>query len=92
MKAIWNGVVIAESEDIVVFEGNHYFPDTSLNRQYLLSSNLRTTSSLKGTANYYTLLVDGSANPDAVWYYPEPKEAVAELKGRVAFGKGVTIG
>ncbi|MED5619661.1 DUF427 domain-containing protein [Ideonella sp. BN130291] len=91
MKAIWNGEVIAESDDTVVVEGNHYFPESAVNRNYLMPSNTRTTCSWKGTAHYYNLLVDGDANPDAVWYYPEPKEAAAEIKGRVAFWKGVQV-
>jgi uncharacterized protein (DUF427 family) len=91
MKAIWNGAVIAESDDTVVVEGNHYFPAESLKKEYLMPSNLHTTCSWKGTASYYNLLVDGSANPDAVWYYPEPKEAAQEIKGRVAFWKGVKV-
>ncbi|CAN5663197.1 DUF427 domain-containing protein [soil metagenome] len=91
MKATWNGAVIAESDDTVVVEGNHYFPEASLKREYLMPSNLHTTCSWKGTASYYNLLVNGDANPDAVWYYPEPKEAAAEIKGRVAFWKGVKV-
>jgi uncharacterized protein (DUF427 family) len=91
MKAIWNGVVVAESDDIVVVEGNHYFPESSLKREYTLASNRRTMCSWKGEANYYTLFVDGDANQDAVWYYADPKEAAQEIKGRVAFQRGVLI-
>jgi uncharacterized protein (DUF427 family) len=91
MKAIWNNVVVAESDDTVVVEGNHYFPAESLRQEYLMPSNLHTTCSWKGTASYYTLLIDGNANPDAVWYYPEPKEAASNIKGRVAFWKGVRV-
>ncbi len=91
MKAIWNGTVIAESDDTVVIEGNHYFPPESVKREYLMHSNLRTSCSWKGEARYYNLLVDGNANPDAVWYYAEPKEAAAEIKGRMAFWKGVRV-
>jgi uncharacterized protein (DUF427 family) len=91
MKAIWNGTVIAESDDTVVIEGNHYFPAESVKREYLLPSNLRTHCSWKGEAQYHTLFVDGDANPDAVWYYADPKEAAAEIKGRMAFWKGVQI-
>ena len=91
MKAIWKGNLIAESDDTVVVEGNHYFPETAVKRDYLLPSNTRTTCSWKGTAHYYNLFVDGDANPDAVWYYPEPKEAAAQIKGRVAFWKGVQV-
>lgn len=91
MKAVWKGTVVAESDDTVVVDGNHYFPAASLKREYTLSSNTRTMSSSKGQASYYTLFVDGDANPDAVWFYPEPREAAAQLKDRVAFWKGVQV-
>jgi uncharacterized protein (DUF427 family) len=91
MKAIWKDTVIAESDDTVVVEGNHYFPAESVKREYLLPSNTKTTCSWKGTAQYHNLFVDGDANPDAVWYYAEPKEAAAEIKGRMAFWKGVRV-
>lgn len=91
MKAIWNGTVVAESNDTVVLEGNHYFPAASLNRAYVTFSNHRTGCPWKGQAHYYSLMIDGDLNPDAVWYYPEPNEAAAEIKGRVAFGKGVLV-
>jgi uncharacterized protein (DUF427 family) len=91
MKAIWNGTVIAESDDTVVVEGNHYFPADAVKKEYLLPSNTKTMCSWKGQASYHTLFVDGDANPDAAWYYPDPKEAAAEIKGRVAFWKGVNV-
>jgi uncharacterized protein (DUF427 family) len=91
MKAIWNGTVVAESDDTVVVEGNHYFPRSALNEAYLLPSNTHTMCSWKGQASYLTLFIDGNANPDAVWFYPDPKEAAAEIKGRVAFWKGVKV-
>jgi len=91
MKAIWNGVTIAESDDTVVVEGNHYFPESSLDRRYVTFSNHRSSCPWKGMASYYSLLVDGQMNADAVWYYPEPKEAAAAIAGRVAFWKGVKI-
>jgi len=91
MKATWNGVTIAESDDTVVVEGNHYFPERSLNRQYVTFSNHRTSCLWKGQAQYYSLFVNGEMNPDAVWYYAEPLEAAAEIKGRVAFWKGVKV-
>ncbi len=91
MKAIWNGTVVAESKDTVVVEGNHYFPAESLRNDCILPSNANTMCSWKGQASYYTLFVNGDANPDAVWYYPEPKEAASQIGGRVAFWKGVTI-
>ncbi|ODU98062.1 MAG: hypothetical protein ABT20_18280 [Rubrivivax sp. SCN 70-15] len=91
MKAIWNGTVVAESDDTVVVEGNHYFPAEAVKKQYLLPSNTKTMCSWKGEASYHTLFVDGNANPDAAWFYPEPKEAAAQIKGRVAFWKGVRV-
>jgi len=91
MKAIWNGVVIAESDDTVVVEGNHYFPEGSLKSEYATFSNHRSSCAWKGQAQYKSLLVRGELNPDAVWYYPEPSEAAQQIKGRVAFGKGVTV-
>ena len=91
MKAIWNGVVVAESDDTVVVEGNHYFPESALKKEYLLTSNLRTHDAWKGEARYHTLFVDGDANPDAVWFYDHPTEAAQHIKGRVAFWKGVRI-
>ena len=91
MKAIWNGVVIAESDDTVVVEGNHYFPEASLKAEYTTFSNHRTSCAWKGQAYYKSLLVNGAMNTDAVWYYPEPSEAARQIKGRVAFGKGVKV-
>ena len=90
MKAIWNGTVIAESDDTVVLEGNHYFPEASLKREYVTFSNHRS-SGWKGQAHYYSLMVNGELKPDAVWYYPEPSEAAAQIKGRVAFDVGVKV-
>jgi uncharacterized protein (DUF427 family) len=91
MKAIWNGVIVAESDDTVMVEGNHYFPESSLKREYVSFSNHRTSCIWKGQARYLSLLVRGEMNPDAAWYYPEPLEAAAEIKDRIAFWKGVTI-
>ncbi|GAB3246018.1 DUF427 domain-containing protein [Chitinimonas naiadis] len=91
MRAIWNGEVIAESDDTVVVEGNHYFPITALNRSYIQPSDTHTVCSWKGEASYYTLQVHGQLNPDAVWYYPDPKDAAQQVRGRVAFWKGVEI-
>jgi uncharacterized protein (DUF427 family) len=91
MKATWKGTVIAESDDTVIVEGNHYFPESALKREYVVASNHRTSDAWKGQARYLSLLVDGNLHPDAVWYYPEPLEAAAQIKGRVAFGKGVQI-
>ena len=91
MKATWNGVVLAESDDIVLVEGNAYFPESSLKREYTTFSNHRTSCPWKGQAQYYSLFVDGEMLQDAVWYYPEPSEAAANIKGRVAFWKGVKV-
>jgi len=91
MKAIWNGQVIAESDNTVVVEGNHYFPADSIRREFFADSTTNTVCGWKGTASYYSLSVDGAANKDAAWYYPEPKSAAAEIKGRVAFWKGVKV-
>ena len=91
MKAIWNGQVIADSNDTVVVEGNHYFPQASVKHEYLVPSNHRTTCSWKGQARYHSLLVDGDLNAEAAWYYPEPSEAAAQIKGRIAFWKGVQV-
>ena len=89
--ASWNGVTIAESDDIVTVEGNAYFPLESVREELLRPSDTHSVCPWKGTASYYSLEVDGSTNPDAVWYYPEPKDAAKEITGRVAFWKGVTI-
>jgi uncharacterized protein (DUF427 family) len=91
MKATWNGVVIAESPTTVVLEGNHYFPESSLKREYITFSNHRTTCAWKGQANYYSLLVNGELNPDAAWYYADPKPEAAMVRDRVAFWKGVQV-
>ena len=91
MKAIWNNAVIADSPPTVVLEGNHYFPESSLNRDYVTFSNHRTSCPWKGQASYYSLLVNGELNADAAWYYPEPKRDAEEIKGYVAFYKGVQI-
>jgi uncharacterized protein (DUF427 family) len=91
MKAIWNGKVIAQSDDTVLVEGNHYFPAAALDRQYVSFSNHRTTCPWKGQASYYSLLVDGELNPDAVWYYRDPKPEAEMVRDRVAFWKGVQV-
>lgn len=91
MKATWNDAVIAQSDDTIVVEGNHYFPAESVNRAYLEPSVTHTTCPWKGEASYYSLKVNGETNKDAAWYYPAPKEAAAEIKDRVAFWKGVKI-
>ena len=91
MKAIWKDTVIAQSDDTVMVEGNHYFPESSLNRAFTTFSNHKTTCAWKGQASYYSLMVNGELNPDAVWYYPDPKPEAANIKGRVAFWKGVVV-
>lgn len=91
MKAIFKAVVIAESDDTVVVEGNHYFPADALRREFTTFSNHRSSCPWKGQAHYMSLLVEGEMLPDAVWFYPEPSEAAAEIRGRVAFGRGVQV-
>ncbi len=91
MKATWNGKVIAETDDIVTVEGNAYFPVGSVQKGVLKESATHSVCPWKGTASYYSLEVDGKENKDAAWFYPEPKQAAAEIKGRVAFWKGVAV-
>ncbi|MER7210373.1 DUF427 domain-containing protein [Streptosporangium sp. NPDC000239] len=89
--ARWNGEIIAESDETVIVEGNHYFPIESVSSEYLRPSETTTVCGWKGTANYYTLHVEGAENPDAAWYYADPKEEAAQIRGRVAFWKGVEV-
>lgn len=91
MKAIWNGIVIAESDKTEVVEGNHYFPPEAIRREYFYPSQTHTVCHWKGMASYYTLDVNGQTNLDAAWYYPQPKPAAANITGYVAFWKGVKI-
>jgi uncharacterized protein (DUF427 family) len=91
MKAIWNNEVIAESDDTVVIENNHYFPLDSVARMFLISSDTHTTCPWKGQASYYTLEVNGKQNKDAAWYYANPKPAADNIKNRIAFWKGVQV-
>jgi uncharacterized protein (DUF427 family) len=91
MKAIYNGKVLAESQETVVVENNHYFPESSLHKEYFKSSDKHTTCPWKGIASYYTIDVNGNVNPDAAWYYPEPSAEAKEIKDHVAFWKGVEI-
>jgi len=90
-KAIWNGKVIAESEQTETVEGNVYFPESSLKREYFRPSSTTSTCPWKGQARYMSLLIDGQDNPDAAWYYPDPKPAARKIKGYVAFWRGVDI-
>jgi len=92
VQARWNGKVIASSDDTVVVEGNHYFSPEAVDASVLRPSDTTTICSWKGTAHYHSLDVDGATNPDAAWYYPEPKDAAANIRGRIAFWKGVEVG
>jgi uncharacterized protein (DUF427 family) len=91
MKATWNGQIIAESDDIVVVEGNPYFPLSAVRPEVLKPSDTHTTCPWKGVASYYSVEVAGQTNRDAAWYYPEPKDAARQIQGRVAFWKGVVV-
>jgi uncharacterized protein (DUF427 family) len=92
-KAMWNGAVLAEasSDEIEMVEGNVYFPLNAVNMQYFQPSNTHTVCPWKGTASYYTVMVDGQQNNDAAWYYPEPKDAAKQIKDHVAFWRGVKV-
>lgn len=91
MRAIWRGQTIADSDDTVVVEGNHYFPAGSVRRELLHESDMHTTCPWKGVASYYDVVVDGEVNKDAAWYYPEPREAASNIQERVAFWRGVEV-
>jgi uncharacterized protein (DUF427 family) len=91
MKATWNGAILAESDRTVVVEGNHYFPPDSIRKEHFKPSDTHTECGWKGTASYYTVDVGGKKNPDAAWYYPEPKDAAKQITDRVAFWKGVEV-
>jgi uncharacterized protein (DUF427 family) len=90
-KATWNGAVLAESDETVIVEGNHYFPPASLNPEFFTESSTHTVCPWKGTASYRSVVVGGEVNADAAWFYPEPKDAAAEIKDHVAFWRGVTV-
>lgn len=92
VAARWNGTLVAESDDTIVVEGNHYFPLESVDKNVLRDSAATSVCPWKGTAHYYTLHVGDTDNEDAAWYYPNPKSAAANIKGRVAFWKGVEVG
>lgn len=91
VKAIWKGTVIAETDDTVVVENNHYFPESSVKAEHLRPSATTSICPWKGTARYHSVVVDGAENRDAAWYYPEPKQAAMAIKGRIAFWKGVEV-
>ena len=90
-KATWNGVTLAESDHCEMVEGNVYFPPDAIDRQYFQDSNTHTTCFWKGTASYYTVVVNGQENKDAAWYYPDPKEKAQNIKGHIAFWRGVSV-
>lgn len=90
-KATWNGAILAQSDDTEIVDGNHYFPPGSLRREHFQESDTHTVCGWKGTASYYHVVVDGKTNEDAAWYYPDPKSAAENIKGRVAFWKGVVV-
>jgi uncharacterized protein (DUF427 family) len=90
-KATWKGMVLAESDQTIVVEGNHYFPPEAVSRQHLKPSQTHTVCGWKGVASYYDVVVDGDVNHDAAWYYPDPKEAAREIKDYVAFWRGVNV-
>ena len=90
-RAIWNGKVVAESDMHETVEGNVYFPPASIKREHFRASDTTTICPWKGTAHYYTVVVDGKENKDAAWFYPEPKPAAAQIKDHVAFWRGVRV-
>ena len=91
MKAVWNGVTLAESDQTIVVEGNHYFPPDALNREHFQLSATHTICSWKGEASYLTVAVDGQTNNDAAWFYASPKPEAAQIKDYVAFWHGVKV-
>jgi uncharacterized protein (DUF427 family) len=91
VQATWNGAVIAESDDTVVVEGNHYFPRDSVKADMLIGSKTTSNCPWKGTAHYHSIVANGATNADAAWYYPDPKSAAAEIKDRIAFWRGVVV-
>ena len=91
MKAIWRDAVLAESDDTITIEGNHYFPPETIKKEYFQDSDTHTVCSWKGVASYYNVVVSGEANQDAAWFYPDPKDAAKEIKNYVAFWKGVQV-
>lgn len=91
MKAIWKDQVVAESEETIIIEGNHYFPPQSIREEYFKDSSTHTVCPWKGTASYYNLEVDGQVNADAAWYYPQAKDLAKKIEGYVAFWKGVEV-
>ncbi len=90
-KAIWNGAVLAESDETIVVEGNHYFPPDTVHRVYFRDSQDHTVCFWKGVASYYDVEVEGEINRGAAWYYPDPSEAAARIRDYIAFWKGVKV-
>jgi uncharacterized protein (DUF427 family) len=90
-KAVWNGKILAESENTEVVEGNHYFPEDSIKKEFFSKSDTKSVCPWKGEASYYNIEVDGKINANAAWYYPEPKPAASNIKNFIAFWKGVEI-
>jgi uncharacterized protein (DUF427 family) len=90
-KAIWNGAVVAESDNCEIVEGNYYFPPDTIKAEYFQPTNTHTICSWKGEASYYTLKVNGQENKDAAWYYPDPKPKAQNIKGYIAFWRGVQV-
>ncbi len=91
VKAVWKDVVLAESDNTEVVEGNHYFPPQSLHSEFFIESDTTSHCPWKGQASYYTIDVNGEQNKDAAWYYPDPKQAAENIKGYIAFWKGVVV-
>ncbi len=91
MKAIWNNEILAESDKTIVVEGNHYFPEDSINKEYFHESETHTVCGWKGTASYYDVVAGGETNKDAAWFYPSPKPEAKEIENYVAFWKGVEV-
>ncbi len=91
MKAIWNNTIIAESDETVIVEGNHYFPSTAIKTEHFQPSETHTTCGWKGEASYYNVTVNGEVNKDAAWYYPQPKDAAKNIENHIAFWKGVKV-
>jgi uncharacterized protein (DUF427 family) len=91
MKAIWNGAILAESDETITIEGNHYFPADAINKEFFRASETHTVCPWKGTASYYDVVAGGETNKDAAWFYPSPKTEAKEIKNYVAFWKGVEV-
>ena len=91
MKATWNGAILAESDQTIEVEGNQYFPPDTINKEYFQQSDTHTVCGWKGEASYYNVVVNGQTNKDAAWYYPSTKPAADEIKGYVAFWRGVKV-